>query len=308
MIFPKRLQAGDTIGIISPSDTVPGPSDEKFIKGVAFLEELGFKVAVGEHVFSTSWGYTASPQEKAADINQMFADHSIQAILCSQGGATANACLPYLDWEVIRTKPKIFLGISDITVLLNAIHHKTDLITYHGNDLMWGFGRNPASYDRQEFIAWLLQGVSGEIPTNGERRTIRAGTAEGKLLGGNLNCLMKLAGTPYFPDFSASLLFLEALNISTEACDYYFQQLKQIGVFDQIKGAVVGYNDGLQNNEQAVMQMEEVLLRVTEGYSFPILKMNDFGHNCPNTVLPVGATARLDADQCRLQILEPCVR
>jgi muramoyltetrapeptide carboxypeptidase len=119
---------------------------------------------------------------------------------------------------------------------------------------------------------------------------------------------MKLAGTPYFPDFSGSLLFLEALNISMEACDCYFQQLRQAGVFDQINGAVVGYIDGLQNDEKAFMQMEEVLLRVSEDYNFPILKMNDFGHNCPNTVLPVGAMARLDADQCSLQILKPCVR
>ena len=93
-----------------------------------------------------------------------------------------------------------------------------------------------------------------------------------------------------------------------EACDCYFQQLRQAGVFDQINGAVVGYIDGLQNDEKAFMQMEEVLLRVSEDYNFPILKMNDFGHNCPNTVLPVGAMARLDADQCSLQILKPCVR
>lgn len=308
MILPKRLKTGDTIGIVSPSTPVPGPGNEQFKNGIAFLEGLGFKVTLGEHIFSTSWGYTTSPKEKAADINRMFADRSIQAILCSQGGATANACLPYLNWEVIRANPKIFLGISDITVLLNAIYHKTGLVTFHGNDLMWGFGRNPAAYDRQEFSTWLMEGASGEIKPNGERRTIRSGMAEGKLLGGNLNCLMKLAGTPYFPDFSGSLLLLEALNISTEDCDCYFQQLRQAGVFDQINGAAVGYIDGLQNDGQALMQMEAVLLRVSEEYNFPILKMNDFGHNCPNTVLPVGATARLDADQCSLQILKPCVR
>lgn len=121
MIFPKRLQAGDMIGIVSPSDPAPGPDDEKF---------------------------------------------------------------------------------------------KSGLVTFHGNDLMWGLGRDPAPYDRDEFITCLVEGASGEIDPNCDRRTVRGGTAEGKMLGGNLNCLMKLAGTPYFPDFSGSLLFLEALNFS----------------------------------------------------------------------------------------------
>jgi muramoyltetrapeptide carboxypeptidase len=280
----------------------------QFQQGVAFLETLGFNIVVGEHVHSTTLGYAASPQEKAEDINRMFADQSIQAILCSQGGATANACLPYLDWVTIKNSPKIFLGISDMTVLLNAIHHKTGLITFHGNDLLWGFGRNPTAYDEQEFIACLMNSRAGEIPPSRARRMIRSGAVEGKLLGGNLPCLLKLAGTPYFPDFTEAILFIEALGIRPEECDYQFQQLKQIGVFDQIRGVVMGYIDGLQNDENAVMQMEDILVRVTAGYDFPILKTEDFGHNCPNTVLPVGGKASIDADHGKIEILERCVQ
>ena len=192
-------------------------------------------------------------------------------------------------------------------MLLNAIHHQTGLVTFHGNDLLWGFGRNPADYDLQEFERGLVDGAIGEIPANGERRTIRSGIAEGKLLGGNLQCLLKLAGTPYFPDFSGAILFVEAIGITPEGCDHCFQQLKQMGLFERIRGAIVGYIDGLQNNENALMQMEEILLRVTGEAKFPILKVNDFGHNCPNTVLPVGSRARLDADGQAIEILEKCV-
>jgi muramoyltetrapeptide carboxypeptidase len=307
-VIPRKLSQGDVIGIVSPSSPVVDEFAVQFRQGIAFLKSHGFELVIGKHVSSTTLGYTASPREKAEDINQMFADESIQAIVCSQGGATANACLPHLDWETIRGHPKIFLGISDISVLLNAIYQKTGLVTFHGNDLLWGFGRNPTNYDEQEFNARLIEGRIGDIPPSRERRMIRSGVAEGKLLGGNLPCLLKLAGTAYFPDFTNAVLFVEAIGIQPEECDHLFQQLKQIGVFDRIRGAIIGYIDGLQNDENAVMQMEDVLLYVTADYDFPILKTEDFGHNCPNTVLPVGGDVRIDADHGRVEILEKCVQ
>lgn len=308
VMIPKKLSKGDVIGIVSPSRPVFQELAEQFKRGAAFLEAQGFKLKVGEHVYSTTLGYAASPLEKAEDLNRMFADESVRAIICSQGGATANTCLPYLDWDNIRSHPKIFLGMSDITVLLNAIHHKTGLVTFHGSDLMWGFGRNPTAYDEQEFSARLVNARIGEIPPNGERQTIRSGTAEGKLLGGNLHCLAKLAGTPYFPDFTGAIFFVEAMGIQPEECDHFFQQLKQIGVFDQICGAIVGYIDSLQNDPNAMTQMEDVLLHVTAEYDFPILKVNDFGHNCPNTILPVGGNVRVDTNRGTMEILEECVQ
>jgi muramoyltetrapeptide carboxypeptidase len=307
-LIPMRLKAGDAIGIVSPSTPVTDELDEQFRNGVEFLESLGFKPVIGEHVRSKTLGYAASPQEKAGDINRMAADETIKAIMCSQGGATANTCLPYLSWDAIRDNPKIFLGISDITVLLNAIHHKTGLVTFHGDDVMWGFGRHPTDYDRQEFIARLMDARIGEIAPNRERRTVRGGAAEGKLLGGNLLCLLKLAGTPYWPDFTGAIFFVEALNITPEACDYQFRQLEQMGVFDAIRGVIVGYIDGLQKGDSALLQMEDILLRVTADYDFPILKVNDFGHNCPNTVLPVGGQVKVDADRQVVEILASCVQ
>ncbi|MBI5298605.1 MAG: LD-carboxypeptidase [Chloroflexi bacterium] len=306
-LLPPRLRPGDTIGIVSPSTHVTEELDGQFEHGVRFLESLGFRVKLGKHIRSTSWGYTASPQEKAEDIHAMFADDSVQAIICSQGGDTANACLPHLDWELIRAHPKIFLGISDISVLLNAIHHQTGLVTFHGDDVMWGFGRAPTAYDRDEFLARLVEGRVGEIPPNRERRSIRGGVGEGKLLGGNLHCLLKLAGTACFPDFSDAILFVEDIGVTPEGCDHAFQQMKQMGVFERLRGAVVGYVDGLQD-DPSQMQMEDILLRITAEYDFPILKVDDFGHNCPNTTLPIGGMVRLDADERTIEIVESCVR
>ena len=300
---PMRLSKGDRIGVVSPSTPVV-PGDLKFDRGVRFLKDMGFQLVLGKHVFSNTLGYSASPREKAEDINDMFADGSIRAIICSQGGDTANGCLPYLDWDVIRQNPKIFSGISDITVLLNAIYAQTGLVTFHGNDVMWGFGRNPAPYDVEEFVGRLVEGRVGKVSANGKREAVRGGIAEGTLLGGNLGCLLKLAGTPYFPDFAASVLFVESLGVTSTMCDCMFHQLKQIGVFDQVQGVIIGYIDRLQNDPNAPAQMKDVLLNVTAEYDFPILKVNDFGHNCPNTVLPVGGRVRIDADEQELEILE----
>ncbi len=306
-VLPHRLKINDTIGVVSPSTPVTPDLEQQLSQGTTFLERLGFKTVFGDHLRSASLGYCASPLEKAADINGMFADDTIQAVICSQGGATANGCLPYLDWDLIRSHPKIFMGISDITVLLNAIHQKTGMITFHGDDLVWGFGRKPTDYDEQEFLSRLVEGRIGLVAAHDERRTIRSGVAEGKLLGGNLACLMKLAGTPYFPDAANAILCLEAYEIKPEACDYYFQQLKQMGVFERIAGILVGFVYSMQKVNPENLQMEEILLRVTQGYDFPILKCEDFGHNCSNTVLPIGSTVRLDADERSIEILEPCV-
>ena len=305
-MIPMKLDREDKIGVVSPSTPVV-PGDLKFDRGVRFLKDMGFQLVLGKHVFSNTLGYSASPQEKAQDVNDMFADGAIRAIMCSQGGDTANGCLPYLDWDTIKHNPKILTGISDITVLLNAVYAKTGLVTFHGNDVMWGFGRNPAPYDVEEFVGRLVEARVGEVNANGERETVRGGIAEGTLLGGNLGCLLKLAGTPYFPDFAASVLFVESLNATPATCDFMFNQLKQIGVFDQVQGMVIGYIDGLQNDPEASAQMQDVLLNVTAEYDFPILKINDFGHNCPNTVLPVGARVRIDADEQKVEILEACV-
>ena len=306
-MIPKRLMPGDTIGIISPSDPVTPDLESRLQAGITVLQSMGFQVKPGKHIRSQSLGYTATPEEKAEDINTLFADPEVKGIICTQGGDTANAPLSLLDWDVIRSNPKIFLGISDITVLLNAFHQQTGLVTFHGNDILWGFGHNMTDYEFDEFDQIIMKGRLGPIPPNRPRCMVRSGAATGKLLGGNLRCLLKLAGTPYWPDFSDAILFVEAYTISLKACHNAFHQFHQMGVFDQIRGAIVGYIDGMQRDGGERPHMEDILLEVTREYSFPILKMNDFGHNCPNTVLPVGGQISLSADQQIFEIISPCV-
>ncbi len=199
------------------------------------------------------------------------------------------------------------MGISDITVLLNAMNQKTGLVTFHGNDVCYGFGRNPSEYDKQEFLDRLVYGKIGEIKQNRDRRTMRNGNATGKLLGGNLRCLLKLADTEYWPDFRGAILMLEAYRLTEEGCLENFKKLKEMKVFDQINGVIVGFIFGAQVENPKMDQMEDVLVEFTKEYDFPILKINDFGHNCPNTTLPIGCKVELDATKKNIKIIEKCV-
>lgn len=307
-VLPERLRTGDVIGIVSPSAPVEAEQEEMYAAGVAWLKGLGLVVQEGRFIRSSPTGGAPTGRQKAEDINAMFADPTVKAIICSQGGDSAQECLPWLDWDCIRRNPKIITGISDITVLLNAIHQQTGLVTFHGNDVVWGLGRKPGNYDRREFKARFMDGVIGSIPANGPRYAMREGRAEGKLLGGNLRCLLKLADTPYFPDMDGAILLLEALRIDPIESRSYLQQLRTLGAFERISGAIVGYIYGEQKHGGKTGWLESALAQESEGHPFPILKVNDFGHNWPNTVFPVGTMARLDTGELTIELLEECVK
>jgi muramoyltetrapeptide carboxypeptidase len=306
MIIPERLKRGDTIGIVSPSAAISKNRLSVFNEGIEFLKGLGFKVKYGKNAFNIDDYSAGTPEEKAEDINQMFADPEVKAIICSKGGDNANSCLPLLDYEMIQRNPKIFMGMSDITVLLLSIYQKCNLITFHGSDVM-GLSGTLDKYEVDEIVSRVIEGKIGIVNKNSEWKSIRGGQAEGILIGGNLRCMLKLAGTDYIPDFSNSILFLEAYKITPAQCDYQFNQLKQLGAFEKVKGVIIGYIYGLQATEEKMTQMEEVLLKVTKEYDFPIIKVNDFGHCCPNTVLPIGVEVKMNATECSLEIVEKCV-
>ncbi len=307
-IYPPALRPGGVIGVPAPSTPI-GPSLQgQLANGSAFLNGLGFEVRLAPRVAADTWGFAATGVEKAADVNALFADPTIDAIMCAQGGMTANACLTHLDWDVIRQNPKPFIGISDISVLLNAITARTGLVTFHGDDLLWGLGRRTTAYNRGEFLAGYVDGRSGPIPPNRPRTALRGGVAEGRLWGGNLTALLKLAGTPYWPDLRGAILFLEDIGLAPDRCDCELTQLLHMGVFDSVAGVLIGFIDGQDGVVAPGQSLGEILLRLTPERDFPILKTEDFGHNCPNTVLPVGGRAFLDAGRLTFGLANPAVR
>ncbi len=310
-MLATSLKKGDRIGIISPSNPVFGKKRELIENGIKKLEHLGFDFVFSEHCFGIDrYGVSSgSPEERAEDLNMMFSDPEIKAVFCTVGGSTANQLLPLVDYEVIKKNPKIFLGMSDNDVLLLAINSKTSLITFNGADPK--SGRNldlDIGYTWQNFQDRLIR-RSKTIPKSHKRSCVREGTAEGKLLGCNLSSILKLAGTSYFPDFTDSILFLEGYTEDLRSVICNLQQLKEIGVFDKIKGMVIGYIYGFQDKDMIrknniKVRYEDVVLDMTKGFDFPIIKTDDFGHRCPNCYLPIGAKVKIDAKRTEIELMD----
>lgn len=188
----------------------------------------------------------------------------------------------------------------------NPIYKKTGLITFHGNDILWGWGRNITNYDKKEFINRFIMGKKEILSSGRKRRTVIEGRASGVLLGGNLRCLLKLAGTPYFPDFKDSIFFFEDITEDLAALDSLLTQVEQPGIFEKLKGIIIGYIDGIDNNEMLSTRTEEILLEKLDrkNNKLPVLKAPDFGHNCANSVLPVGVKVEINTYGKEINIVE----
>lgn len=311
-LLPPRLTEGDRIGVVTPSWPItlspsPDPMGE-LERGMQALRELGFQPVLGRHALEST-GYTAgSSQDRASDINEMFADPSTRAIIASHGGQVANGVLRHLDWELIRSTPKIFMGFSNITTLNLAIHARTGLVTFHGNMVIWHLGMDPSDYDLTELVAVLAEGRTGLVPKNSEWRTVRHGeVGEGRLIGEAMG-LRGLAGTPYaIPLDEDLILFFEGMADPPGVTQTFLHHLDYMGVFERTRGVLVGYDGTAFEGEPPEVPFVDILLEVTERHSFPVVRCDDFGHGCPNTVLPVGVRVRLEPTTATLEMLEPAV-
>jgi len=312
-IKPKKLQKGDTVAIISPSSAVPEEFKKNFNSGVKFLEGLGLKVKIGKNVFKRHYYSAGTVKERLNDIHEAFGDKKIKAIIMSIGGSTANNLLDGLDFELIKRNPKIFLGISDGTTLLNPIFSKTGLVTFHGPDLIFTFGLPMSKVIKKNLIKTLFDGNVGELCPNPNWKgldelnknekyhgwqCVRKGKASGKLIGGNITCLTNLDNTKFRPNYKNKILFLEAYELNIEELDMLFTHFRQTKVFDEINGLILGhfYGSRMQDKKQD-RKVSEVILEITKNYSFPILEIGELGHNVENYIFPIGCKVTIDSNK-----------
>jgi len=310
----RRLAQGQTVGLVSPAGAT-WQTDEITIIQEA-LEALGLRSKVGRHVLDR-YGYLAGRDEdRAADVNAMFADDSVDAILCVRGGWGCNRILPLIDYRSIALHPKILLGYSDITGLLNAVHAKTGLVTFHGpvGASVW----NAYSVDWLRRVLFKAEAVVMENPkATGDSlaqfkdrvHTITPGTARGRLLGGNLTVLAAMVGSSYVPDFTGAILFLEDTNEHIYRIDRMLTQLRLAGILDRISGFVFGNctkcgpGDG-----QGSLTLEEVLNDHIRPLKIPAWAGAMIGHIENKFMVPVGVQAEIDAARGTITMLEPAVR
>ena len=210
-----------------------------------------------------------------------------------------NGILPYIDFENIKNNPKIFLGMSDITVLLCAINKMTGLITFHCQDYIW-FGKNEVTdYDKNEIIDKLFNANKTIIPYD-ERRFIDFGNTviKGQIYGTNVRCLLKLLGTSYMPDLKDTVLFLEGYHSDIIGWNAMLEQYKQIGAFN--KTVVFGYIYQLQCVENNKYDIVNELRKIN--INIPVVKTNDFGHVHGNSIIPIGASVTINGKDKNIKV------
>lgn len=303
-MLANKLNYGDTIGVVGVSNSLETGdlSYENFYKAEKLFIDKGFKVKRGKYVLNDYYGSAGTKEQKAEDMMNMFKDKEVKAIICLKGGETCNTFIDLLDYDVISQNPKIVTGYSDITVILQALYKKTGLVTFHGSDFV-DFGREDAEERYKEFERVFINKEIGKFNI-GLKKVVRHGNTEGELIGTNLGSMMYLLGTEYLPDMQNKILAIESYRTSPNECQRRFSTLKQLGIFDRIKGVIIGYNYDLQKNGNIFPQMEDILLEYTKEYNFPIIKCNDFGHRMVNSVIPIGIIAKIDSDNCKVEIIE----
>ena len=316
-ILPRRLQPGDTIGIVSPAGAIY--ESEPYEIAVESMQALGLNVKLGAHVKKRYGHLAGTDEERAQEVNSMFKDPEVDAIICLRGGAGAARILDLLDYEAIQNNPKIFIGYSDITALHLAIYKKTGLVTFHGplatstwnifaveyfKDLL--FEAEAVQYTNPADKGGLLTQTTDRI------RTIIPGSVTGELLGGNLSVLTGLMGTPYFPtNWEGKILYLEDVGERIYAVDRMMSQLQLGGVLDQISGFIFGKCtdcDPGGAGGYGSLTMEEVLDHYIKPLKIPAFSGSMIGHIKENFTIPNGIMAEMNAEEGIFRLLHPAVK
>ncbi len=301
----QKLNKQDTIGVIAPSAPIVSEKLEDINNSILLLERAGFKIQFSKNAFSNTLGYSATAKEKAEDINRMFENSNIKAILCATGGENSNSTFEYLDFEIIKNNPKIICGFSDSTSLINIINEKTGLVTFHGPTFK-SLTSWETNYSYNELIKRFVDKNLQLGTDDDEYITIKQGQAEGELIGGNLNLLSDLVCGKYNVNFKNKIMFIEDLGYESSPgmISHYLYKMKQNGVFEDIQGLWIGNYE-----HDSKISLEKIVLDVLENeYQFPIIKSNNFGHCERKTVIPIGVKAKIDTDKkIKIELLEDCV-
>ncbi len=335
MIRPNRLQPGDTIAIVSPSWGGPAVFPHRLEQGIQQLEALGYTVIIAPHAKNNHSWVSDTPENRAEDLMEMFANPQVKAIIASIGGDHSCQLLPLLDFDLIRRNPKIFMGFSDITVLNVAIAQATGLVTFNGPAVMTDFAEFPTmlEYTRaaflrtvahakpagtfqpspvwtEEFLDWSTR-ADQTRPRNLEAAPgwtwLKPGRAAGRLLGGCIESLQHLRGTRFWPDWQGALFFFETSEEkpTPATVDGILTDYENMGILDQINGLLVGRPMSYTPKERE--QLRQVILERTHKYHFPIITDMDFGHTTPQLTLPIGCLARIDSATREFSLIEAAV-
>ncbi len=278
------LNKGDKIGVISCSNGLNIKNKNIIDELKLNLKSLDIDMVEGDTLYAKEYNlFSGTVEEKSRALEKLFLDKDIKMIFDISGGDLANEVLDFLDFNLIKENPKPFFGYSDLTVLLNAIYSKCDITTYNYQlrNLIGKFKEE----QMQNFKASFIEGK--EDIFNLDYKWINGSHLEGIVVGGNIRCLLKLAGTKYMPDFKDKILFLESFSGNSAKMVTYITQYKNLGVFNEVKGIILGEFTEMER-ENLKPDIVEILKRVIGEINIPILKTRDLGHGADAKCIPIG--------------------
>jgi muramoyltetrapeptide carboxypeptidase len=314
MIWPPLLKPGDTIMFVAPAGP---PERDQCERARQRIEELGYKVQWRDDMFDVE-GYLAGSDERRADeLMEAFTDPAVDAVFCTRGGYGCMRMIDRLDYDVIRSHPKIVIGFSDITALHAALNRRAGLITFHGPGPASGMGGDepPKEFTSKNLHLTLLAdetpagGYTIDVPSNlGEVAHFGHGKARGRLVGGNLSLVSAIEGTPYALDCEDAILVIEDVREAPYRIDRMLRQLQLAGKLEQLRGVVLGqFTQDYSREDQLTaddrFSTPGVLRQYFENAGIPVLVNFPLGHVDENCTLPLGAEAEIDADAGTLRII-----
>ncbi|MBU1445983.1 LD-carboxypeptidase [Patescibacteria group bacterium] len=328
MIIPQKLKAGDEIRIVAPARSLALLSEEIVSGAKAKLEEYGFVVTFSRNCSENDVFMSSSVQSRVDDLHDAFRDPDVKGILAVIGGFNSNQLLSYLDYDLIRSNPKVLCGYSDITALSNAIFAKTGLVGYSGPQFSIWAMKKENEYNLEYFQKCLMQDEHFEVMPSDtwsddawyidqENRNLIKNDGfwimnkvevEGMIIGGNLCTLNLLQGTEFMPNIEGAILFLEDDDMAGDLFDVEFDRnlhslIHQPG-FDKVKGIVIGRFQ--RDAKMTIEKLRYILDTKKELRDLLIIANVDFGHTNPIITFPVGGTARIrvSADGMKLEIIK----
>lgn len=293
------LQKGDKVGIVCCSNGHKITNQYKIEQLNAVLLSLGLQPVFSPFIYEKENAAAGTAKERAESLMEFYKDKEIKAIFDISGGDIANEILPYLDFDVIAESDKMFWGYSDLTTVINAIYTKTKraCVLYQVRNLVGMDGESQRTEFEQLVMEEnqmedLKQSITGkEDLFDFTYRFVRRTELEGIVVGGNIRCLLKLAGTEYFPDTTDKILLLEAMSGEVPQMVTYLSQLQQMGVFEKIKGILLGTFTKYEENP-----LNPPIEELVKGYlpeNIPIVKTDFIGHGADSRAVRIGARLRL---------------
>jgi muramoyltetrapeptide carboxypeptidase len=314
LAIPARLAPGDVVGLIDPASATWEPVDVDIVEDT--LAALGLVAKRGAHLLDRRGSLAGADADRARDVMAMFTDPAVKAVLPVRGGWGCARLLPHLDFEAIARHPKVLIGYSDVTALTLAIHAKTGLVTFHGPNGASEWNATSADFFtrvvlRGEAVTFANPRDKGETLAQTEYRTktIVPGVARGRLLGGNLSVLTALLGSPYLPDFTGAILFLEDTHEAPYRIDRMLTQLALAGVLKAARGVIWGTCHECEPDAGfGSLTIPDLLDDHVKPLGVPAWRGALIGHIDRQFTLPLGAEVEIDATAGTIRMLAPAVR